>query len=186
MDQLLSKLRDRLTYSPAVEMDAKCGRSDESGVLLPPRPPNAPISQEDLDVVEKSLGFALPEIIRRISTEVADGGFGPDWGINRLKHPSQLPFGPHWMVEMSVESWHRLYHEEADTMLARFPERFVRYCEAGCNISICVDCTTARMFVDDPNSETPIEYQDHTIEEWLANWLAKPWPTDSYASPMRL
>lgn len=188
MDELLSKLRDRLNYSPAIELDAMCGRSNEAGVSLPPRPPNTPISQEEFEAVETTLGFSLPDIIRRISTEVADGGFGPAWGINRLKHPPNSPFGPHWMVEMSVESWHNLYNGEADTRLMGYPERFVRYCEAGCNICICIDCSNelAQVFVDDPNADSPIQYQNQTIEEWLAIWLSKPWPTDKYAEAREL
>ena len=183
MEKLLSKLRDRLTYSPAVELDAMCVRGNEAGEILPPRRPNSPISQGELQAVEASLGFSLPTIVRRISTEIADGGFGPEWGINRLKHPPGLPFGPHWMVEMSAESWHTLYHEDAGQRVLAYPERFIRYCESGCNISVCVDCTTdmARMFVDDPNVDSPIQYNGLTVQEWLENWLARPWPTDKYA-----
>lgn len=182
MEKLLKKLRDRLMYTPAVEMDAFCVRGNDAGEILPPRPANTPISQDDLEAVEASLGFTLPTIVRRISTEIADGGFGPAWGINRLKHPSQLPFGPHWMVEMSVESWHKLYRDDGDSPVSGYPERFIRYCESGCNISVCVDCMTdpGRVFVDDPNAETPILYYNLSVEEWLANWLEKPWPTDRY------
>ena len=183
MEELLSRLRDRLTYTPAVEADGKCIRTNEAGDILPSRPPNAAISQVELTAVEASLGFALPPVIRRISTEIADGGFGPAWGINRVKHPANLPFGPHWQVRMSVESWHQLYHDEYQESLDHYPRQFIRYCEVGCNISVCVDCTTrhGQVFIDDPNIEPAIQYQNQSVIEWLELWLEKPWPTTKYA-----
>ncbi|WP_145177955.1 SMI1/KNR4 family protein [Gimesia aquarii] len=185
MSELITQLTDRLCYSPAIEGDASCVRTDEVGNVLPPQKPNAPIKLEDVIYVESQIGFKLPPIIRQISTEVADGGFGPDWGINRLKHPLNLPFGPHWEIKMSVESWHKLYHtSNDDNQLATFPNHFIRYCEVGCNISICVDCTSESgyLFLDDPNASDPIQPMGVTLEEWLLQWLSSnPWPKQMYS-----
>jgi hypothetical protein len=188
MDKLIEQLRFRLRRAPAIESMAGCVVSNGEGKLLPPRPPNAAISPDELASVEHQLGFALPTMVRRLATEVADGGYGPAWGINRLKHPEGMPFGPWYDVEMSVESWHRLYHDKAECpQLEGYPERFIRYCEVGCNISICVDCTTdvARLFMDDPNlGDDPTKFlvpMEQTLDVWLQEWLdRKPWPRRRY------
>lgn len=190
MDRLLAKLKERLQFSPAVDGDKNTVTSNEAGEILPPRKPNRPLSLADVDYVEQQLGFKLPTILRRLSTEVADGAYGPAWGINRLKHPTNYPFGPFWDVEMSVESWHRMYQEQNDEQgrlwRAAYPKQFIRYCEVGCNISIGVDCTTdaGHLFTDDPNlSENFAECvvpMKETIEEWLWKWLDEPWPKIRY------
>ena len=186
MDALISRLNERIRRSPAVEMDAHCVYSNDQGEVLPPKPPNSRITLADVEYVEHQLGFRLPQIVRRLSMEVADGGYGPNWGLNRLRHPPQLPSGPFWDVKMSVKSWHRLYHEGIDEhRLAGLPVQFIRYCEVGCNISICVDCSSesGTLFVDDPNdTATPLKFMQHSIEEWLWEWLDKqPWPTEVYS-----
>jgi hypothetical protein len=39
-----------------------------------------PISEADLRDSEDSLGFRLPGFVRRLYTEVGNGGFGPGYG----------------------------------------------------------------------------------------------------------
>lgn len=191
MDELIARLKERLQFSPAVEGDKDCVHGNDRGEILPPPRPNRTISSEDVDDVEQQLGFRLPTIVRRLSTEVADGGYGPNWGINRLKHPPNYPPGPFWEVKMSVESWHRMYASESgpeiEAWRAGCPRHFIRYCEVGCNISIGIDCTTeaAMLWVDDPNlSENPAECMkpmNLSLEEWLRQWLDDfPWPTTRY------
>gem|GEM_PF-4912153 len=185
MNELIARLIDRLRYSPTIEMDADCMHANDAGELLPPCRANRPLKLEDVEFVERQLGFPLPGAVRRICLEVADGGFGPNWGINRLKHPANLPFRPWWDVEMSVESWHQLFQDpnEMGNRLAGFPKHFIRYCEVGCNIAICVDCTSSEglLFMDDPmaNEVTPM---NQTVEQWLTDWLDRaPWPETMYS-----
>lgn len=191
VDSLIERLKERLQFSPALEMDKNCGRSNDKGEILPPPKPNRTITHDDVNYVEQQLGFKLPTLVRRLSTEVADGRYGPAWGINRLKHPPNYPFGPFWDIEMSVESWHRLYQEQNDeqgrTWRAAYPAQFIRYCEVGCNISIGIDCSSdaAMLFEDDPNrSDNNAECvvpMNVTLEVWLWKWLNENrWPTKRY------
>ncbi len=174
MDELISRLIDRLQRSPVIEMDAHCVHTNAKGETLPPRPATRPIRESDVDYVETQLGFGLPEIIRRISTDVADGGFGPAWGIYRLKHPDNLPWGPWWDVRMSVESWHKLDYAPSDPndMLDQLPKHFIRYGDVGCNITICVDCTSPDgwLYRDDPMADEIVPV-NVTVEQWLNDWL---------------
>lgn len=185
MDELITRLVERLRYCPAIEMDAHCVHGNEAGEIIPPRPANPPIQESDVCYVEAQLGFPLPEVLRRISTDVADGGFGPNWGIYRLKHPANLPFGPWWEVRMSVESWHKLDHDpsEPNVTLDQLPEHFIRYGDVGCNITLCVDCTSPEgwLFRDDPMEDEVVPMHE-TVEQWLTKWLdQESWPQLKYA-----
>ena len=37
------------------------------------------------------MGFRLPSLVRRLCTEIADDGYGPNWGINPLGDPATIP-----------------------------------------------------------------------------------------------
>ncbi len=196
MDELIVRLKDRLRFAPAIESHKNCRFSNEAGDMLPPFPPHPIIDLADVEFVERHLGFTLPTSVRRLSLEVADGGFGPSWGIYRLKQPPGRAYGFPYEDAMSVESWHWLDHnveeyesrQRMEEVLSRLPARFIRYCEVGCNITICVDCTSevGQMFVADPNAGdryeelTPLH---QTVEEWLWSWVNdEPWPEIEYAS----
>lgn len=47
------------------------------------RPPSfhKPLASAELDAVERRLGFTLPAGVRQIHGEVANGGFGPGYGL---------------------------------------------------------------------------------------------------------
>ncbi|MCO4746619.1 MAG: SMI1/KNR4 family protein [Proteobacteria bacterium] len=47
----------------------------------PPGPAASPVTVSGLRQAEERLGFAFPEDLRQLYTEVADGGFGPSGGL---------------------------------------------------------------------------------------------------------
>ncbi|MET7462019.1 SMI1/KNR4 family protein [Nonomuraea sp. NPDC005501] len=47
-------------------------------------PPYPPISEADLRVRERRIGCELPELLRRVYTEVSNGGFGPSYDLLSL------------------------------------------------------------------------------------------------------
>jgi hypothetical protein len=186
MDELIRRLQDRLRYCPAVEMDAHHGRSNDEGQQLPPDPPRPPVTMEVLEEVERTLGFPLPGLARRLYTEVADGGYGPAWGVIPLRSPEGIALRDLEDWEMSVEAWARTYREDPPPEGYPIPPHpSIYFCDAGCGIEYCLDCSTeaTRVFIDDPN-----EYGDGyayktaaaTLEQWLTEWLDKPWPTELY------
>ncbi|MEU9699545.1 hypothetical protein [Streptomyces sp. NPDC047981] len=65
--------------------------------LLPDQP-FPPLTKAEVDVAERSLGYPLPGLLRRIYTEVGDGGFGPEGGLASLT-PRRVP---HW----HLPDWH--------------------------------------------------------------------------------
>jgi len=57
-----------------------------------PLPPLAPASAEAVADAERRLGHRLPPLLRRLYREVANGGFGPGYGILGVAggHPDDL------------------------------------------------------------------------------------------------
>ncbi|MEU6299543.1 hypothetical protein [Streptomyces erythrochromogenes] len=51
----------------------------------------APLSRTDVDAAERAIGRRLPRLLRRVYTEVADGGFGPDGGLASLARGNRAP-----------------------------------------------------------------------------------------------
>lgn len=61
----------------------------DSALLSPPGEPLkplAPLKDKDVAKAEASLGFRLPEALRKLYLEIADGNFGPYFGIRRLSN----------------------------------------------------------------------------------------------------
>lgn len=50
-----------------------------------------PISMADLDKAEHRIGRRFPELLRRVYTEVANGGFGPDSGLASMTDGNRAP-----------------------------------------------------------------------------------------------
>lgn len=59
---------------------------------MDPLPPLAPASAEAVADAERRLGHRLPPLLRRLYREVANGGFGPGYGILGVAggHPDDL------------------------------------------------------------------------------------------------
>ncbi|MEU6347303.1 SMI1/KNR4 family protein [Streptomyces sp. NPDC046977] len=51
----------------------------------------APVSVADVEAAERRIGRRLPVLLRRVYTEVADGGFGPDSGLASLTDGNKAP-----------------------------------------------------------------------------------------------
>ncbi|WNO64656.1 hypothetical protein RPQ02_12990 [Streptomyces sp. AM2-3-1] len=50
-----------------------------------------PIAVADVEEAERRIGRRLPELLRRVYTEVANGGFGPDSGLASLTDGNRAP-----------------------------------------------------------------------------------------------
>ncbi|MEU2518957.1 hypothetical protein ABZ732_09310 [Streptomyces pseudogriseolus] len=50
-----------------------------------------PICLPDIEKAEHRIGRGLPELLRRLYTEVANGGFGPDGGLASLNDGNRAP-----------------------------------------------------------------------------------------------
>nr|BFD96238.1 hypothetical protein KitaXyl93_75980 [Kitasatospora sp. Xyl93] len=73
-----------------------------------PDQPFSPVTKAEVEQVERELGYELPLLLRRVYTEVGDGGFGPEGGLASLT-PRRIP------------QWHR-----PDWPLATSPHTHIR------------------------------------------------------------
>jgi hypothetical protein len=92
--------------------------------------PPAPAKKSEFDAFEYNTGRKLPNFLRRLYTEVANGGFGPAWGINRLTGDNGV----------SIAHWDRIVQNaKRDDSGQPWPENLIRFCEIGCNMCYGVD-----------------------------------------------
>lgn len=158
--ELLRRLQERVRRSPST--DLQC---------VPPIQPRPVIKVEQLELAEIDLGFTLPPLIRALYLQVADGGYGPGWGIlplNIENRPSIVTHD-HWMRQ----SWPTGLPPKG------WPEPFIRFCEWGCSIYSGIDCSqmTCPVLRFDPHRGGQRDgdlfiVEADSLAEWLAAWLA--------------
>jgi hypothetical protein len=157
---LIDRLRERIRSEPTVDM-----------VVCPPDRPRPPLGQQALSDAEARLGFPLPPLIWDLYTQVADGGFGPGYGV------IELAGSPYSLVEIHG----RRDEERAGSPGGeRWPERVVEFVNWGCLYFSAIDCSRPRCPVFFFNPELAIGEVTPTaclfpevdsLEEWLSAWL---------------
>lgn len=119
-----------------------------------------PATPSDIAKVEKKLGFALPPLLRRVYGEVADGGFGPFYGIYSLKkYPGaaqEQTLGEAYEVLTSGD----------------WPEpRLLPIIEWGDAIWSCLDCRRDDGPMVTVSEEASFVATDYDLAGWLRAWL---------------
>lgn len=106
---------------------------------MPGQPKLPSIATEDeIRLTEHELGFTLPEFFKVLLSRVANGGFGPGYGIIGVGKGYE-DFGNGNLVSV-----YRLAHSSG--LNRRFliePDRVVPICNWGCGIYSCLDCRSA-------------------------------------------
>jgi SMI1 / KNR4 family (SUKH-1) len=132
-----------------------------------PRDAPPPATADELAEAERQLGFPLPRLLQRMYAEVANGGWGPEYGANGLigGHRADLDEG--------LVGWYRTMRDagpdDEDPAWPGWPDRVVAVCHWGCAIWSCVDCSTAegRVIRFDPNEFGP------GGESWAGAWTVE-------------
>jgi SMI1 / KNR4 family (SUKH-1) len=125
-----------------------------------------PSTRQELDEAELQLGFRLHPLLRRLYLEVANGGWGPEYGSAGLIGGARPDLPKDGLV-----SWYRTMRGPApddDEDWPGWPKALVPAAHWGCGIWSCVDCASARGPVVrfDPNAAGVVEG-----EKWKAVWL---------------
>jgi hypothetical protein len=123
-----------------------------------------PASVIALRDAETQLGFNIPPLLRSIYLNVANGGFGPGYGVIGTVggHASNLGT----LVESSVQM-----RKGADYLGLKWNAGLLPFCEWGCNIFSCVNCEDPgnRVFQSDKCNARP---QTYNLEEFFEMWLS--------------
>ena len=120
-----------------------------------------PPAAEALAAPEAKIGFRLPNLLRRIYENVADGGFGPAYGI--------FPIASH-----HAEAGQDGTIVEVRDKLAvgpPWPSQLVPLCDWGCANWSCLDCRAENGAVVTLAGEDGFFDTGHDLRSWLTAWL---------------
>jgi hypothetical protein len=129
-------------------------------VILPVLPPV--VSTVDLNRAEAELGHRLPGLLRRLYHEVANGGFGPGYGL------LGIGAGGH------TDDVRKRARVDADRSQAA-GRPLLRVCDHGCGIATLLDMSgrTDDLWIFDPNrsEEDELRPDGSTLAGWLEAWV---------------
>ncbi len=127
-----------------------------------------PVTPELVKKAEAELGFKLPALLTRLYIEVANGGFGPGYGLFGIQggftdEDQGLP-----LAEL-YQSWANPPQGPRPSPL--WPKKWVPICDWGDCMTSCIDCATSdgsMVFSLDPVSNIP---EDLTFHQWMEDWV---------------
>jgi hypothetical protein len=125
------------------DLIAEVRRKMDPGAVGPP------ISTGAMEQAERLLGFTLPALVRRLYTELGDGGFGPGYGFLPL-----LEAEHNGSEEAAVGLYLAFRQGDPEDASWLWPAGLLPICDWGCAIRSCVDCTRPQgsMSVFDPGA----------------------------------
>jgi hypothetical protein len=176
MKSLVERLRARLSNPEKV-----IGRPGwKDPVIFPPA------SAEMLANAEKELGFTLPQTLRMIYLEVANGGIGPSFGLLGITGGATgEQSGNAVDVYRAYRSHNDLDHDDEDLSENErnwhWPESMLPICYHGCTVYVCINCKLPDppvCIVDVGNQDwnEPFEQTAPSLAAWFETWLRE---TDS-------
>ncbi len=139
-----------------------------------------PATEAQLAATEGALGFPLPPLLRTVYAQIANGGFGPGYGLRGAMDGfsgTGTIVETYWwsaegrqLIELPAKE---IGSEEFRFASSLWPDRFLSLCEWGCNSESYLHCPTGRVFrvasVEDEVFD--MRQQAATLEEWLKAWL---------------
>lgn len=129
----------------------------QKGLIEPLPAPSPPVPVASMAEAERLVGYPPPRLLRRLYTEIGDGGYGPGYGLFSLSE--------------SVRTRQDLQRPP------KAPDALVPICDWGCGIMSLIDWSGEgnQLWGLDPNLTDDIELalqpQEMTIEGWLRSWI---------------
>ncbi|MDQ2904862.1 MAG: SMI1/KNR4 family protein [Chloroflexota bacterium] len=155
-----------------------------------------PASDETLQATEQALGFPLPPLLCQLYAQIANGGFGPGYGLigalggfdeaGNLVELYQSHSRRAQLVDLE-----QYQHSSADGAPLELPDtvwpRFLLYlCDWGEAKVSCLDCTTGSIFLVHMGKKRHtyvLEPQAPSLYTWWEQWLEeKPVTAPTYRS----
>ncbi len=149
---------------------------------------NPPVTMAELMEAEARLGFPLPPLLKRIYTEVGNGGFGPGYGLFKLaldravddEYDNALVDTYLALHPAGDEAWSLAPGEESaegqqPLGYYKYPPQVLMICEWGCTIYSFLDCSSPeyRVLRKDHNySRIEHVVECPSFQQWLEAWLA--------------
>jgi SMI1 / KNR4 family (SUKH-1) len=129
----------------------------------------------DVAFAEVQLGFALPELLRDLYTKVANGGFGPGYGLIGLEGGAPFYAGNE---EWNVVGLYKAFREQPNRN-EPWAEKFLPICHWGCSYFSYLDCALpqAPVMAIDENSHghgpwgCAFSLHAASFDEWIQRWV---------------
>jgi len=128
----------------------------------------------DITSAEAQLGFTLPLLLKDIYLHVANGGFGPGYGLLGIHGGAYEPIGDKQYTMLDLYKAFRNRRKNPP-----WPDFLLPIAYWGCEIYSCVDCqlSEAPVFAFDPNRHgdgpwrCDCRLHANSLTEWLRRWL---------------
>lgn len=146
-----------------------------------------PATAAEIEETECELGFPLPALLRELYSTVANGGFGPGYGLVGAKGGAPADWAkdlaqayrtdrdPSPRLEQSDAhpgdpDWFEPFHDE-------WPGRVLRLVHWGCAIWSCFDVRRGRVLRYEPlhgkSARGAMMVEAVSLESWFEGWLAR-------------
>lgn len=144
----------------------------------------SPATEQQLAQTEQSLGLSLPPFLRSLYTQVANGGFGPGYGLmgaiggfseagdivdNSLFYSKRA-----MLIDLDDYEESILAGETLELSETVWPYALLLFCDWGWGAASCVDCRSGRVFLTRPGKQNlhyRLELQAQSLEDWWEMWL---------------
>lgn len=143
----------------------------------------APATTDQIARTEHALGLPLPPVLTAIYLHVANGGFGPGFGLEGVGCLTAVTRGNWRLAERAAHylEAHPGRYLECDEV----PEGLVRLCDWGCGTDSILDLASGRVYglgcgsrsewngvaPDASEFVTWLDFQATSVEDWFERWL---------------
>lgn len=134
-----------------------------------------PASEREVGFTEERLDFSLPPTLRTIYLCVANGGFGPGYGVMGVEGGFTDDLGNN--VADLYMSYRKPYPEDPTW---QWPDSLLPICHWGCVVYSAVDCGSpvAPVYMAEVGAKEPgepmesiITLQKTSFDEWISDWF---------------
>jgi SMI1 / KNR4 family (SUKH-1) len=163
----------------AMSLIAELQQRAKAGVLATSMDPErcrlySPATADQVARTEALLGFALPPLLRDLYMLVANGGFGPGYGLLGLEHGAPYYAGS---KKLDIVALYQSFLHQP-TRNEPWGEKLLPICHWGCTYYSYLDCSLpqAPVMAFDENSHghgpwgCAFSLHAHSFEEWMQRW----------------
>ena len=122
------------------------------------------VSNADIEVAEQRLGFPLPDLLREFYTKIGNGYAGSSCDIIGLNGGNCSDFG-------SLAETYPILKEGQESEGRKWKDGLLPFCDWGCNILSCVDCTDSQHFVT-TFEDFQLQPKSYSLEQFFEWWCA--------------
>jgi hypothetical protein len=118
-------------------------------------------TRQAVELAEARIGFSLPPLLVRLWIEVANGGFGPGYGLFGVNNEPASPLS---------ESLPNSYFQWIADGSLKWRLRIVPICHWGCGMETGVDCSTPEGLIFHLMASFR-KVERSTFAQWMEDWV---------------